>query len=198
MKIFLKGLITGIIVTTCFFIFYPSLKSKSETTELNETTVQRDSAIVDTSTLVSSPVLPIETKSITTNRDSIVAFAKTLLGVPYLYASTDPAKGFDCSGFINYVFHHFNISVPRSSYEFEKIGQKVTLDQCQKGDLILFTGTDSLEKNIGHIGIVIDSLGQHPLFIHSSSGKANGVTITSIESKYYQKRFVTVVDILSN
>ena len=41
--------------------------------------------------------------------DSILAFAKTLIGIPYLYASTDPAKGFDCSGFITYVFNHFNI-----------------------------------------------------------------------------------------
>ena len=43
----------------------------------------------------------------------ILAFAKNLIGIPYLYASTDPAKGFDCSGFITYVFNHFNIAVPR-------------------------------------------------------------------------------------
>ncbi|HEX6845699.1 MAG TPA: NlpC/P60 family protein, partial [Chitinophagaceae bacterium] len=47
--------------------------------------------------------------------DSLVAFGKSLVGTPYLYASSDPSKGFDCSGFITYVFNHFGIAVPRSS-----------------------------------------------------------------------------------
>ncbi len=131
------------------------------------------------------------------NRDSLVSFAKTLIGTPYLYGSTDPAKGFDCSGFITYVFNHYKISVPRSSYDFEKIGKKTALTACNIGDLILFTGTNPQEKTIGHIGIVTNINGGIPLFIHSSSGKVNSVTITSMESTYYQNRFVSVVDVLT-
>jgi len=65
------------------------------------------------------------------------------------------------------------------------------------GDLIVFTGTDPLERAIGHIGIVCDFLNGKPSFIHSSSGKAQGVTITSMENPFYQERFVSVVDVLT-
>ncbi|MDO8993154.1 MAG: NlpC/P60 family protein, partial [Daejeonella sp.] len=50
-----------------------------------------------------------------TRADELVGFAETLQGIPYKYGSTDPRIGFDCSGFISYVFNHFGISVPRSS-----------------------------------------------------------------------------------
>ena len=197
MKNFLAGLISGIILCTCFFVFYPFLKKESSTKTIERQTAPSDSPI---SIKIFSPDDNIHTaisaSKVLSIRDSIVAFAKTLIGVPYLYGSMDPAKGFDCSGFINYVFHHFNINVPRSSYEFESMGNKILVTDCSKGDLILFTGTNPLEKTIGHIGIVIDTVGGHPQFIHSSSGKINAVTVTSMESAYYQSRFVSVVDIL--
>jgi cell wall-associated NlpC family hydrolase len=120
----------------------------------------------------------------------IINFAKTLIGVPYKYGSTDPAQGFDCSGFITYVFNHFNISVPRSSIDFTNVGVEVKLANALPGDLILFTGTDSLERFVGHMGIVtenVDSL----RFIHSTSGKKWGVTITTL-NEYYMRRFVKV------
>lgn len=123
--------------------------------------------------------------------DSIVYFSKTLIGTPYKYASSDPAEGFDCSGFITYVYNHFGIEVPRSSIDFTNKGKEVVLHQAQPGDLILFTGTDSLETVVGHMGIVIDN-SDSLRFIHSSSGKANGVTVTPLNS-YYQKRFVKVI-----
>jgi hypothetical protein len=120
----------------------------------------------------------------------VINFAKTLIGVPYKYGSTDPAQGFDCSGFITYVFNHFNISVPRSSIDFTNVGVEVKLANALPGDLILFTGTDSLERFVGHMGIVtenVDSL----RFIHSTSGKKWGVTITTL-NEYYMRRFVKV------
>src|SRR5689334_3480039 len=73
----------------------------------------------------------------------IVAYAKTLIGTPYKYASTDPKQGFDCSGFITYVFNHFNIEVPRSSVDFTNAYPEVPTTDAKQGDLILFTGTDS-------------------------------------------------------
>ena len=126
------------------------------------------------------------------SRDSIVNFAQTLIGTPYLYASTDPQKGFDCSGFITYVFNHYKIKVPRSSYEFDNVGTTIPLAESKKGDLILFTGTDSSERKIGHMGIVLSNDTGNVKFIHSSSGKAYGVTISPLD-KYYQGRFMKVV-----
>lgn len=127
----------------------------------------------------------------------IVAFAKTLIGTPYLYASSHPAKGFDCSGFITYVFNHFDISVPRSSVGFTNVGQTVSLQQAMPGDLILFTGTDNSIRVVGHMGIITDNNNGAIRFIHSTSGKQYGVTITPLE-KYYMGRFVKVIRVFNN
>ena len=141
----------------------------------------------------SSPVLITFIDSIDTKNvypADLVAYAKTWMDVKYKYASSDPVEGFDCSGFISFVFNHFNIAVPRSSVEFTNKGFQVTETQSRPGDLILFTGTDSTIKIVGHMGIVVsntDSL----RFIHSSSGKADGVTITALNN-YYRGRFVSV------
>ncbi|RYZ26162.1 MAG: NlpC/P60 family protein [Chitinophagaceae bacterium] len=133
----------------------------------------------------------IDTKSVQPKQ--VVDFAKTLIGVPYLYGSTDPAKGFDCSGFITYVFKHFDIAVPRSSIDFTNVGREVSAAQAAEGDLILFTGTDSAEKFVGHMGIVVSN-SDTLRFIHSTSGKQYGVTITPLNN-YYKGRYVKTVRI---
>ena len=125
----------------------------------------------------------------------LVAYAKTLVGVPYLYASVDPAQGFDCSGFITYVFNHFQIAVPRSSVDFTNVGKPVDVHAAQEGDLILFTGTVDSIRIVGHMGIVTENVDTLK-FIHSTSGKANGVTISTL-NEYYNKRFVKVVRVFA-
>jgi cell wall-associated NlpC family hydrolase len=118
----------------------------------------------------------------------IVNFAETLIGTPYRYGSTDPKLGFDCSGFITYVFKHFNISVPRSSIDFTNVGKEIPPTSAKRGDIILFTGTDSTERFVGHMGIIVSNTDTLK-FIHSTSGKAYGVTISPL-SNYYKGRFV--------
>lgn len=124
----------------------------------------------------------------------MVTFAKTLIGVPYKYASTDPSYGFDCSGFITYVFNHFGITVPRSSVDFTDFGKEIPLKDAKPGDLILFTGTESTKQIVGHMGIVTENINADLQFIHSTSGKAYGVTITRLDG-YYVRRFVKVIRI---
>jgi cell wall-associated NlpC family hydrolase len=125
--------------------------------------------------------------------DSVVSFARTLVGTRYVYASTNPKVGFDCSGFITYVFNHFGIAVPRSSVDFTQVGKTIPVPEARRGDLILFTGTDSTERTVGHMGLVVAN-GNELEFIHSTSGKAMGVTITPLNA-YYKKRFVRVARI---
>jgi len=127
-----------------------------------------------------------------TKADQLVDFAETLKGITYKYGSTDPKRGFDCSGFISYVFNHYGISVPRSSIEFTNFAQEINLKEAKRGDLILFTGTDSTKRAVGHMGIITSNNGLMHEFIHSTSGKAYGVTITPL-NKYYQGRFVKAI-----
>jgi cell wall-associated NlpC family hydrolase len=124
----------------------------------------------------------------------LIVYAKKLLGTPYLYGSADPSRGFDCSGFITYVFKHFNIEVPRSSVDFTNEGGWVALENAKPGDLILFTGTDSTVRRVGHMGIITSNIDGDIQFIHSTSGKARGVVISDMKD-YYQSRFVKVIRI---
>ena len=126
--------------------------------------------------------------------EALLAFAETLVGIPYLYGSTNPARGFDCSGFITYVFNRFQIKVPRSSIDFTNVGKEVTVDSAKRGDIILFTGTDSTERFVGHMGIIVSNQNGELQFIHSSSGKAQGVVVTPL-NVYYKRRFMKVIRI---
>jgi hypothetical protein len=128
------------------------------------------------------------------SREQLLAYAKTLIGTPYKYASVDPAEGLDCSGFITHVFNHFSIKVPRSSVDFTNYGITVNLADAETGDLILFTETDTLSKVVGHMGIVTEIVDGELQFIHSTSGKAYSVTISKL-NPHYKKRFVKVIRI---
>lgn len=127
-----------------------------------------------------------------TTPTELVAFANTLKGIPYKYASTDPEEGFDCSGFIAYVFNHFNIAVPRSSVDFTTVHRQISLKDARPGDLILFTGTDSTIRTVGHMGIITSQPNEAVKFIHSTSGKNKGVVETEFNG-YYLGRYVKTV-----
>ena len=75
-------------------------------------------------------------------------------------------------------FGHFGIVVPRSSIDFTDAGKEIPIENSKGGDLILFTGTDSTERFVGHIGLIVSNENNRLSFIHSSSGKKYGVTIT--------------------
>ncbi len=134
----------------------------------------------------------IETGNV--NPAQIVSFAQSLKGIPYKYGSTDPSQGFDCSGFITYVFNHFKINVPRSSVEFTTVPKEIKLREAKAGDIILFTGTDSTKRVVGHMGIFVNQPGEEHVFIHATSGKAYSVTETPLNA-YYQGRFVKAIRI---
>ena len=71
-----------------------------------------------------------------------------------MYGSANKDKGFDCSGFVWYVFSHFNIKVPRTTVEYTNAGKKIKPKKSKRGDIILFTGSDSKSGVVGHMGIV--------------------------------------------
>ncbi|TMI84588.1 MAG: NlpC/P60 family protein [Bacteroidetes bacterium] len=124
-----------------------------------------------------------------------VDYAKTLIGTPYVWGSVNPKVGVDCSGFVNYVSHHFGISVPRTSAQFTHLGIDVKPEGAMPGDLILFTGSNAKKKVVGHMGIVTEEDPDgHVSFIHSSSGHKRGVHISELRG-YYKTHLVKIIRI---
>lgn len=129
------------------------------------------------------------------NADSLIHYARTQLGTKYKYTGTSPKTGFDCSGFVKYVFSHFEIDVPRASMDYEKKGRTISLDSALKGDVIVFTGTNASIRKPGHVGIITRSENGEIFFIHSSSGKMHGGVIETHYniSPNYKKRYIKTV-----
>ena len=114
--------------------------------------------------------------------DKIIALAKSKLGDSYKAAKAGPDH-FDCSGFVYYVFKTNGIQIPRSSLPQSQSGDKLTREQIRRGDILFFDTHD--RKHINHSGIY---LGEGK-FIHSSSGKAYGVTISDLDKGFYKDKF---------
>jgi len=145
---------------------------------------------------VKAPVFILNSNTDTISSYNLLYFAQSLIGTPYREASSDPSHGFDCSGFVSYVFKSFDANVPRSSGDYANLGRKIKIEDAMPGDVILFRGTKSHHPHsIGHVGIVYSNDGNELRFIHSTSGKEYGVTISSMDDSY-KRRFVKVVRLL--
>lgn len=134
--------------------------------------------------------------SISIDRNAIIEYAKSFIGKPYRYASADPAKGFDCSGFVSYVFQNFNINLPHGSKEYKSLGAALHPDEFKVGDVLVFYGYKD-KARIGHVGIICEANGMKSKFIHSTSGKAYGVTISELNSEMYTRRFYKCIDVIN-
>ena len=66
--------------------------------------------------------------------NNVVSYAESFIGVPYVYGGTTPS-GFDCSGFVQYVYNHFGVSLPRTTTQQENYGTQIPVSQAQPGDL---------------------------------------------------------------
>lgn len=129
-------------------------------------------------------------------RDDLISFAKGFLGVPYRYASALPEYGFDCSGFVHFVFSNFGVDVPHSSKAFKNLGMLVKPEDFKVGDVLVFYGYRNATQ-IGHVGIICEAAGMNSKFIHASSGKIKEVIISELNSEIYKRRFFQCVDVIS-
>jgi len=124
-----------------------------------------------------------------TKIDSLVDYAQSLEGIPYLYAGKS-VEGFDCSGFIYHVYNKFGINLPAGSANQYLEGTPLTKNELSIGDLVFFKGYEDQSDRVGHVGIVI-SIEDEVQFIHSSSGGGGrGITTNSLEHPQYKERYL--------
>ncbi|WP_287822489.1 C40 family peptidase [Clostridium sp.] len=102
--------------------------------------------------------VPASTSGSVSN-DSVIAYASSFLGTPYVWGGTSPSPGFDCSGFTQYVYKKFGVSVGRTTYDQIKDGIGVSRDQLKSGDLVFFGTYD----NPHHMGMYVGN----GMYIHA-------------------------------
>jgi peptidoglycan DL-endopeptidase LytE len=112
------------------------------------------------------------------NADALIAEGKKYIGVPYQWGGNTPT-GFDCSGFLNYVFNTQGINIPRTVETIWRSGTSVS--SPQKGDIVFFT---TYKKGPSHAGIY---LGNNK-FLHASTSA--GVTISDLNNVYWNPRYI--------
>ena len=116
----------------------------------------------------------------------LISFAKKHLGAPYKYGGAT-SNGFDCSGFVFFVFNEFGKTLPRSSRDIARIGEKINRQDLQIGDLVFFEGR-TRNGVVGHVGIVTNIDNNDVFFIHASTNR--NIIVSSMKEEYYAIRFL--------
>ena len=126
----------------------------------------------------------------------VAYFAGLFEGTRYEYANSDPLRGFDCSGYVNFVYGYFDIKVPRVSAQFEKVGTVIPFNKIQAGDILLFKGSNVNSTQTGHLGIVTEIKGGIIFFLHSATSNNRGIMTSNLEQSYFKDRFIKAIRVL--
>ena len=123
--------------------------------------------------------------SVSASASSVIAYAKTLLGKPYVWGAQGP-NSFDCSGFTYYVFKNkAGIILPRTSSAQSKYGTYVSRNNLRAGDLVFFDTNGANNGQVSHVGLYIGN-GQ---MIHASYSQKK-IVIDNFNSSYFKRTFV--------
>jgi cell wall-associated NlpC family hydrolase len=112
---------------------------------------------------------------------ALAGTALSLRGAPYRSQGSNPS-GFDCSGFVQYVYQQYGLAMPREVREQFQTGRKVDADQLEPGDLVFFT---TVAPGASHVGIAIGG----DQFVHAPSERGV-VRVEQLSTTYWRTRFV--------
>jgi hypothetical protein len=115
---------------------------------------------------------------------AVLETAVSLRGSRYQFGGALPATGFDCSGFVQYVFAQHELDVPRTTAEQYDLGRTVARSDVEMGDLLFFSTTG---PGATHVGIVIDPVTQ--TFVHAP-GTGSVVRIERYDTPYWRRRLL--------
>ena len=118
------------------------------------------------------------------DRSKLLQDAKLFKGGRYIWGGTSP-EGFDCSGYVQYLYKKHHISLPRTAYAQSKQGITVDREHLKKGDLLFFLTDPSRGIPVTHVGIYLGN----GRFIHAASTK-KGIIVSPIDKGYYARKFV--------
>jgi cell wall-associated NlpC family hydrolase len=107
----------------------------------------------------------------------VTRFARHLLGIPYRYGGSTPSTGFDCSGFVRFVYSHFGVTLPHSTYADFDLGTPISRNSLRPGDLVFF-------DSVGHVGLYIGN----GRFIHAPHTGLR-VMVSSLSESWYATRY---------
>jgi cell wall-associated NlpC family hydrolase len=125
-------------------------------------------------------------KSMPAAVQNLLQYALSNEGVVYHKGGTTPENGFDCSGFVRYVFDHVQgVTLPHSAQALSQIGDRIKTTDLLPGDLVFFR---FMRSTISHVGIY---LGNNE-FIHASSTRTGSVVISNLTDSYWAKHFALV------
>jgi cell wall-associated NlpC family hydrolase len=125
-------------------------------------------------------------------RDSIKAFANKFVGTPYKWAGENPG-GFDCSGFVKYVYKYVGIKLPHNADKISYLGEKVSEKNAKTGDIILFGYTNEKGHHAYHAGIIYENIDGIIKLIHSIT---SGVHVTSDYENYWKERTLFIRNLI--
>lgn len=112
----------------------------------------------------------------------ILSNAMSLEGIKYKYGGSTPETGFDCSGFVNYVYNKAaNLKLPRTSRGISRVGKAVSKNELQAGDLVFF---NTARRAFSHVGIYVGD----GKFIHAPR-TGSFVRVESMHTSYWKNRY---------
>lgn len=112
----------------------------------------------------------------------VIMNALSLTGIKYRYGGSSPDTGFDCSGFVRYVFSEAaSIALPHNARAISQVGKIISPDQLQPGDLVFY---NTMRSAFSHVGIYLGN----NRFIHAPSS-GGGIHVVDMNSDYWSKRF---------